>query len=78
VCRVSLAELIAFEDVPRTLHRLPAAQQRRLDALMARNNEGRLTAAEREELRALVHEAEELALRNARILAKQREQVATE
>jgi hypothetical protein len=39
---------------------------------MVKNNEGSLTDGEREELRALVREAEEMTLANARILAGQR------
>jgi hypothetical protein len=51
------------------LQHLPAAKQRRLDALMNRNSQGRLSNAERDELQAVVRETEELSLRNARRLA---------
>jgi hypothetical protein len=44
---------------------------------MARNYDGRLTPAERIELRALVREAEELALSNARLLAEQGEKLSS-
>lgn len=77
VCRASLAELIAFEDVPGALLAFPAAKQGRLDELMDRNNDGRLTAPERRELRALVREAEELSLQNARRLAGQPDPVTS-
>ena len=39
---------------------------------MAKNNEGELSASERKELEALVREAEEMTLENARALAGQR------
>ena len=39
--------------------------------LMAKDNEGQLTGGECEELRALMCEAEEMTLANARILAGQ-------
>jgi hypothetical protein len=66
---VPLTDLIAFETSKTKMKRLPAAKQKRLDALMARNNDGRLTASERLELRELVREAGEMALGNARVLA---------
>jgi hypothetical protein len=72
-----LSELIAFEAPDKKLRRLAAGKQKRLDALMARSNEGTLTKAERQELRALVREAEEIMLDNARRLAEQRQQLAT-
>jgi hypothetical protein len=80
ICQVfalPLSELIAFESPKRKLRRLAAGKQKRLDALMARGNDGRLTGAEKEELRALVREAEEVMLDNARRLAEQRQQIAT-
>jgi hypothetical protein len=73
VCAVPLSELITFETAGSKLHRLAAAKQRRLDVLMARNNAGKLTASERHELQSLVREAEEISIRNARILAGQRD-----
>ncbi len=80
ICRLfalPLSELIAFEAPGRKLRRLAAGKQKRLDALMARSNDGRLTDAEGQELRALVREAEEIMLDNARQLAEQRQQLAT-
>jgi hypothetical protein len=77
VCRIPLSELIAFEAPRGKLRRLPAAKQKRLDTLMAGNNQGSLTEAERKELRTLVREAEEVMLDNARTLAGQRQQLAT-
>jgi Cro/C1-type HTH DNA-binding domain len=72
VCEVPLSELITFETPKRMLHRLSATKQKRLDRLMAKNNAGQLTGGERDELRVLVREAEEITLANARILAGQR------
>jgi hypothetical protein len=74
VCAVPLSELIAFETRKAQLRRLSAAKQKRLDFLMGKNNEGRLTNAERGELEALVAEAEDITLTNARVLASQRRQ----
>jgi hypothetical protein len=76
VCEVPLSELIALEMGESRLRRLSAPKQRRLEALMAGNNECRLTPGERRELRALVGEAEEIALGNARKLARERRQLA--
>jgi Cro/C1-type HTH DNA-binding domain len=75
--QMSLAELIAFEKPGRKLRRLAGVKQKRLDTLMARNNEGMLTDTEQAELQTLAQEAEEIMLDNARILAGQRQQVAS-
>lgn len=77
VCEVPLSELIAFESLQSKLQRLGASKQKRLDALMAQNSEGKLTRSEQAELRLLVREAEEVALNNARILATQREKLSS-
>jgi len=77
VCQVPLSELITFERSRQRLRRLSAANQKRLDTLMTKNNEGILTAAERGELKELVREAETLTLENARALARQRRHLAT-
>lgn len=76
VCDVSLSELISFEETVMKLQRLPATEQTRLDMLMTGNNEGKLTPAEREELRALVEKTEKITLQNARILQEQQRQLA--
>lgn len=73
VCEVALSDLITFEMGGESLRRLPAARQKRLSELMAKNNDGLLTSAEREELQALVREVEELSLQNARVLKNQRQ-----
>lgn len=72
-----LSELITFEAPQRKLSRLAIGKQKRLDVLMARSNDGKLTASEGQELRALVRDAEEIMLDNARQLAEQRQQLAT-
>src|SRR5882672_11477595 len=76
VCKVPLSELIAFETPATKLRRLPGAKQKRLDELMEANSDGRLTKASRAELTALVREAEEVALANAQLLARQRRRLA--
>src|SRR5258707_15642115 len=48
-CDVQLTDLIRFQKPKARLQRLDSKTQSRLDALMAKNNEGRLTAAERKE-----------------------------
>jgi len=58
-----------FEESDGTLHALSAEKQAHLDTLMAKNNAGTLTETERGELQALVHEAEDITLANARLLA---------
>lgn len=77
VVQVSLSALITFAETGMKLRRLPVARQRRLETLMAGNNDGRLSAAERAELGQLVREAEAIALHNARVLAGQRVQATT-
>ena len=71
---VSLSDVVTFEAGRRDvgLRKLPAAQQRRLDALLERNAETGLSRQERKELSHLVKEAERLTLRNARMLARAR------
>jgi hypothetical protein len=76
VCKVPLSELISLEMTESRLRRLSAPKQRRLDSLMSGNNEGRLTSGERYELQALVLEAEEITLGNARKLARERQQLS--
>ena len=77
VCRVPLSELIIFEPPRPRLRRFPARKQSRLELLMTKNNDGRLTKAEQSELKSLVREAEELTLENARTLASQRRELIT-
>jgi hypothetical protein len=72
VCDVSLSDLITFETGIENLRRLEAKKQKRLDELMAKNNDGLLTQNERYDLQALVREVEKLSLQNARVLQRQR------
>ena len=60
------------------LHSLAPQQQSRLDTLMGKNNHGELTAPEREELRTLVREVEEVMLANARLLSQQQQRLKPE
>ena len=76
VCQVPLSELITFTFGRAKLQRLPATKQQRLDVLMTKNNDGKLSRTEQNELRELVREAEEITLANARVLARQRAKVA--
>ncbi|MGH9427734.1 MAG: helix-turn-helix domain-containing protein [Terriglobia bacterium] len=78
VCEVPLSDLITFEGTRRRLQRFSAAKQKRLDTLMTKNNEGQVTPEELEELRALVREAEEMTLINARILTRQRQRLVAQ
>lgn len=77
VCAVPLSDWIVFEDEDGKLRSLSAEKQKRLDILMAQNNAGTMIEAERNELQALVREAEEITLTNARLLAKQRQRLDT-
>jgi DNA-binding Xre family transcriptional regulator len=65
---IALGDLISFEKPKAQLNRLDAKTQARLDALMSKNNEGQLTAAERKEFVALADQAHRLSMENARIL----------
>ena len=78
VCEVSLSELVGFEPEAKTLAQLPTARQKRLDTLMAKNNEGKLSTAEQRELRGLVAEAETVVLRNARVLKQQQRRLTAD
>lgn len=54
---------------PPNLKQLPAAKQRRLDELLAKNSDGTLTPHEQIRLQELVDEAEALMVANAKLLA---------
>ena len=71
LCDVTLADLVDFSGQGAKLATLPVDKQQRLDALMERNNDGKLTRSERRELQKLVGETQELTLHNARMLAGQ-------
>jgi DNA-binding Xre family transcriptional regulator len=75
ICRafgLALGDLISFEKPKAKLSRLDGKTQTRLDALMARNNEGQLTAAERKEFVALADQAHRMSMENARTLLTER------
>lgn len=71
---VDLSHLVSFEAGRRDagLRRISPTRQRRLDALLERQAEGKLTGREQNELGDLVEEAERLTLLNARVLARVR------
>jgi hypothetical protein len=79
VCRaldIEMGELLVFaEPLALVLQTLPEAKQRRLDELMGRHSEGELDVHEREELRRLVEETEQIGLTNAQRLIEHRRQV---
>ncbi|MGB8166599.1 MAG: hypothetical protein WCF18_03855 [Chthoniobacteraceae bacterium] len=75
VCNVfgiALGDLISFEKPKARLNRLDGKSQARLDALMSKNNEGQLTAAERKEFLALAAQAHRISMENARTLLTER------
>ena len=65
---IALGDLISLEKPKARLSRLDVKTQARLDALMSKNNEGQLTAAERREFVALAEQAHRMSLENARTL----------
>lgn len=67
-----------FESSLVRLRHLSAAKQKRLDVLMAKNNNGKLTKPEQRDFRTLVREAEAITLDNARALAGQKRQLAAQ
>jgi hypothetical protein len=56
--------------VPPPIEKFPAAKQRRMDRLLDKNKEGTITVAEKAKLEALVAEAEQLMLANAKRMAE--------
>jgi hypothetical protein len=72
--KVSLDDLLVWEPVKPKLHRIDAGMQERLDALLEKNNEGTITAAEKKELEELGETVEHLSLENARMLARHSKQ----
>jgi DNA-binding Xre family transcriptional regulator len=73
---LELGDLIQLEKPAKELRRLGAEKQQRLDALMEKNNAGKLTRAERAELTRLVEESQRISLHNARVLVEQKRQKA--
>ena len=62
--------------LPPKLRKFPAEKQRRLDRLLEKNSDGKISASEREALERLVADAEELMIVNAKRLAEFAEQDA--
>ncbi len=58
------------KSIPPRIEKLPAAKQRRMDALLDKNSEGTITPKEKEQLEQLVADAERLMVTNAKRLAK--------
>ena len=71
LCDVTLTDLVDFSGQGAKLATLADEKQRRLDTLMDKNNQGKLSRNERRELQELVGETQEITLHNARILAEQ-------
>ena len=67
-CGVDLGELITLEKPRMQLGRLDAGTEARLEELMAKNNNEKLTASERKEFGQLAERAHRLSLENARVL----------
>ncbi|MBI2949514.1 MAG: hypothetical protein HYY23_17900 [Verrucomicrobia bacterium] len=65
-------------QTPPRLKKLPPTKQQRMDELLDRNREGVITAAEKAKLHALVADAEQLMVENAKRLAAFHEQEASE
>ena len=61
---------MAKKSTPPKIAKLPTAKQRRLDALLDKNNEGTITSSEKAKLEELVAEAERLMIANAKRLAQ--------
>ncbi len=78
LCDVTLADLVDFSARGTKFATLAADKQDRLDALMDKNNQGKLSRNERRELQDLVRETQELTLHNARILAEQQRSLQRE
>jgi hypothetical protein len=75
---IALDDLITFEKPKEQLHRLDGKSQARLDALLSKNNEGPITAAERKEFLALADRAHRISMENARILIAERRRVGND
>jgi DNA-binding Xre family transcriptional regulator len=71
-CDVDLGELITFEKPRPQLRRIDARTQARLEELMAKNNDGKLTANEKREFAQLAERAHRISLENARVLQAER------
>ena len=68
--KIGLDDLLVWHPPTPKLHRIDGKTQTRLDALMAKNNENTITAAERKELALLGDTVERLSLENAKMLGR--------
>jgi DNA-binding Xre family transcriptional regulator len=71
-CNIQLGELITFDKPRAQLRQLDTKSQRRLEELMTKNNEGKLTASERKEFAQLADKAHRISMENARVLLAER------
>jgi DNA-binding Xre family transcriptional regulator len=74
---VRIQDVIAFEEPRQKLQKLTAANQKRLEALMSRNNEGKLEVEDIQELDELTSKAHQIAMTNARMLVAQKQSLKT-
>lgn len=71
-CAVGIQDVITFEQPKAVLQKLSNPEQKRLDELMTRHNEGKLNAVEMREFDELSEKAHQLTMANARMLVAQR------
>ena len=71
-CAVGIQDVITFEQPKPVLQKLSAADQKRLDDLMTKHTEGKLSAEEMREFDELSERAHQLTMANARMLLAQR------
>lgn len=71
-CEVEIGDLITFQKPRSQLHRLDQKTQTRLDDLMEKSNDGKLTVREKREFTALADKAHRLSIENARMLLAER------
>jgi len=72
ICSVGIQDVITFEKPNPVLAKLTVAEQKRLDYLMSRHNDGKLNAREVREFDELSDKAHQLTMANARMLVAQR------
>ena len=71
-CGVDFAELITLEKPRSQLRQLDERTRVRLEDLMAKNNDGKLTATGKKEFERLAEKAHRISLENARVLQAER------
>lgn len=72
---IALSDLISFEKPQAQLTHLDTKVQARLDFLMTKNNQSRLTSAERKEFVSLADQAHRISMENARTLLTEQRRV---